>query len=347
MIIRTMNATPHTPSPVAPAHAGAEPANGATALTHMGLIRAQGADAVKFLHGQLSNDVALLGMSEARLAAFCSPKGRMLASFVLFKLAADDVLLACSQDLLPATLKRLSMFVMRAQCKLSDASQQFTLWGLAGTAANQWADATQLGAATWAKATLPDSPAAPSSLPTPVTFVRLPGAGTGPQAVPRLLACVPSVEGAPLVNWAAPELTLAQWQLLGVRSGVVMVSQPVADAFVPQMLNYESVGGVNFKKGCYPGQEVVARSQYRGTLKRRAYPVHCDAPLQVGQDIFHSSDAEQPCGTVAAAAPSATGYEAIVSMQVTATESGVLTAGHPTGPTLTVLPLPYTLLADI
>ena len=88
MIIRTMNATPHTPSPVAPAHAGAEPANGATALTHMGLIRAQGADAVKFLHGQLSNDVALLGMSEARLAAFCSPKGRMLASFVLFKLAA-------------------------------------------------------------------------------------------------------------------------------------------------------------------------------------------------------------------------------------------------------------------
>lgn len=348
MIIRNMNALtePLTPAPSTPANA-ADVADGAATLPHMGVIRAQGADAVKFLHGQLSNDVSLQGLSEARLAAFCSPKGRMLASFVYFKLAADDVLLVCSRDLLQTVLKRLSMFVMRAQCKLTDATDQFTLWGLVGATANRWASAAQLPATTWAKATLADAAALPNGLPAPATLVRLPSAGTGPQAVPRLLACTPATRTPPPDAWQAPALTLEQWHLLTVRSGVVMVSQPVVDAFVPQMLNYESVGGINFKKGCYPGQEVVARSQFRGTLKRRAFHVHSSAPLAIGQDVFHSSDAEQACGTVAAAAPAGNGFEGVVSMQVSATESGVLTLGNASGPTLTVLPLPYALLADI
>jgi hypothetical protein len=105
---------------------------------------------------------------------------------------------------------------------------------------------------------------------------------------------------------------------------------------------------VNFKKGCYPGQEVVARSQYRGTLKRRAFIVQGDAPLTVGQEVFHASDAAQPCGTVvAAAANPAGGWNAIVSMQTSATEGGALTAGSAQGPALTLLPLPYALLADV
>ena len=353
MIIRAMNAltAPPTSSPANLA-TFVEATDGAVALTHMGIIRAQGADAVKFLHGQLSNDVALQGMSEARLAAFCSPKGRMQASFVYFKLAADDVLLVCSRDLLPTVLKRLSMFVMRAQCKLSDATDQFTLWGLVGATANRWAAAAQLAPTQWAKATLTDNAALPAGLPTPATLVRLPSAGTGPQAVTRLLGCTPASASvqASAANpdvWQAPALTTENWQLLSVRSAVVMVSQPVVEAFVPQMLNYESVGGVNFKKGCYPGQEVVARSQFRGTLKRRAFHVRCDAPLAVGQDVFHSSDTEQPCGTVVASAPARQGFEAVVSMLVSAADGGVLTLGSATGPTLTVLPLPYALLADI
>jgi folate-binding Fe-S cluster repair protein YgfZ len=113
------------------------------------------------------------------------------------------------------------------------------------------------------------------------------------------------------------------------------------------MLNYESVGGVNFKKGCYPGQEVVARSQFRGTLKRRAYLVHADAPLQAGQDVFEAADAEQPAGTVAeAAAAPGGGWDAIVSMQVAAA-AGRLAAGSADGPALAVQPLPYGLLEDI
>jgi hypothetical protein len=146
----------------------------------------------------------------------------------------------------------------------------------------------------------------------------------------------------------APLLDTANWAWLDVMSGVATLTQPIVEAFVPQMLNYESVGGVNFKKGCYPGQEVVARSQFRGTLKRRAYLVQANAPLAVGQEVFHDSDAEQPCGTVAAAAPCpAGGWHALVSMQTRAAEGGALHVGSTQGPALTVLPLPYPLLDDI
>ena len=126
------------------------------------------------------------------------------------------------------------------------------------------------------------------------------------------------------------------------------MSQPVFEAFVPQMLNYESVGGVNFKKGCYPGQEVVARSQFRGTLKRRAYLVHGTGPMAAGDEVFHESDADQPCGTVVqVAANPAGGWDAIVSVQTSAAVQGAVRAGLADGPALQWLPLPYPLLEDI
>jgi len=140
-----------------------------------------------------------------------------------------------------------------------------------------------------------------------------------------------------------------------VQSGIAMISQPIFEAFVPQMLNYESVGGVNFKKGCYPGQEVLARSQFRGTLKRRVYLVHTDTAPAVGQDVFHVLDAEQPCGLVAAAAANpGGGFDAIVSMQTSVAADAAahagekrLTLGSAAGAALTLLPLPYALLEDI
>jgi tRNA-modifying protein YgfZ len=300
--------------------------HGAAPLPHWGVIRAQGADAAKFLHGQLTQDFSLLGLSEARLAAFCSAKGRMQASFVGFKRSHDEVLLVCSRDLLPATLKRLSMFVLRAQAKLSDASDAFAVWGVAGPTA----------------ADLPPKPWSHTAGPDGADWVRLyPGAG-----VARALWVAPVLDGvAPQPE--GPLLDTAHWAWLDVMSGVATVTQPIVEAFVPQMLNYESVGGVNFKKGCYPGQEVVARSQFRGTLKRRAYLVQADAPLAVGQEVFHSSDAEQPCGTVAAAAPCpGGGWHAVVSMQTRAAEGGTLSAAVG-GPALSLLPLPYPLLDDI
>ena len=301
--------------------------NGACALPHLCVIRAEGPDAASFLHGQLTQDFSLLDASQARLAALCTAKGRMIASFIGIRPQPETILLVCSQDILAATLKRLQMYVLRAKARLSDASADFVLYGLAGTAlaANDI-----------------DAAAAPGqrSVVGAASVVSLyPSDG-----VPRALWVAPVGTPAP----QGPELDLALWQWTEVRSGVATLTAPVLDAFVPQMLNYESVGGVNFKKGCFPGQEVVARSQFRGTLKRRAYVVRADAPVQAGQEVFAASDAEQPVGTVVQAAPAPDGsWAAIVSMQIAALDAGGLRAGGAEGVPLTVEPLPYPLLADI
>ncbi len=298
------------------------------------MILAEGPDAATFLQGQLTQDVATLGSGNACLAAFCNAKGRMQASFVVFKRhnvdASDGFLMVCSADILAQTLKRLSMFVMRAKVKLTDASADFRLCGLARTAIDSGAACAHN---TWARHTFEAQN----------TIFLYPAAG-----IARALWCAPV--GTPLP--AGKALALPDWNWLEVQSGIAMITQPIFEAFVPQMLNYESVGGVSFKKGCYPGQEVVARSQFRGTLKRRAYLVRSlvrdlARPL-VGQEVFHSSDADQPCGLVAASAANpAGGFDAIVSMQTSAALSGTLTLGSSQGATITVLPLPYPLLQDI
>ena len=299
---------------------------GIAPLTHLGVIRVVGEDAAKFLHGQLTQDFSLLGLSEARLAAFCSSKGRMQASFYGFKRSHTEILLVCSRDILGATLKRLSMFVMRAKAKLTDASDDYALFGLAGDAIESIAGG--VGAA-WAKVDI-----------GPISVVHLYPA----DGVNRALWLAPVSEAAP----AGAVLSLQAWCWGEVRSGIAMITTPIVEAFVPQMLNYESVGGVNFKKGCYPGQEVVARSQFRGTLKRRAYLAHSEAPMNAGDEIFQTEDDSQPCGIIAqaAAAPSG-GFDAIVSAQVSAFEAGGLHLGSASGPVLMMASPPYPLLADI
>ena len=316
-----------SPSPADTARTAPD-VSGMTVLTHLGVIRATGEDAASFLQGQLTQDVLGLSLSEARLAAFCNAKGRMQASFIVFKRSEQEILLVCSRDILAATLKRLSMFVMRAKARLTDASDEFRLLGLVG-------DATELIAAfarpSWAKVDIDTA-----------NIVFLP-ASAG-QA--RALWCAPVADPVP----ALLPLDINTWHWLAVQSGVAMISQPIFEAFVPQMLNYESVGGVNFKKGCYPGQEIVARSQFRGTLKRRAYLAHIGSQPSIGQEVFSAIDAEQPCGLVAACAPNpAGGFDAIVSMQTAAAAdcAGALMLGSATGPALQLLPLPYKLLEDI
>ena len=300
--------------------------NGVTPLPHLGIIGVQGEDAATFLQGQLTQDFVLLGSSEARLAAYCTAKGRIQASFIGFKRGQDDILLVCSRDILPATLKRLSMFVLRAKAKLRDATNEFVIHGLAGQCARDAAPGLQ---APWTRA---DAGSA--------SVIRLyPADGQ-----PRSLWIASAGEPAP----AGPALSLDDWLWGEVRSGIATVTTPVVEAFVPQMLNYESVGGVNFKKGCYPGQEVVARSQFRGTLKRRAYVAHAASALRAGEEVFHDSDPSQPCGLVVQAAPApGGGWEAIVSIQIAAADKGKLTAGSPQGDALVLQAAPYPLLADV
>ncbi len=298
--------------------------NGVTPLPHLGVIAVQGDDAAQFLQGQLTQDFALLALTEARLAAYCTAKGRMQASFIGFKLSDTEILLVVSRDILPATLKRLSMFVLRAKAKLRDASAEFDLYGAAGEAAGSPA----LGAP-WTRAQVGNA--------SVISLYPCDG-----QA--RSLWVAPVQEDAP----DGPAMPLDLWLWSEVRSGIATITAPLVEALVPQMLNYESVGGVNFKKGCYPGQEVVARSQFRGTLKRRAYIAHSAAQMNAGDEVFHESDAEQPCGVVAQAAPAPTGgWDAIVSMQIAAAQGGSLTCGTAQGAAMSIEAPPYPLLADV
>ena len=308
--------------------------NGVAPVPHLGVIRVEGADAATFLQGQLTQDFVLLGPDEARLAAFCSAKGRMQASFVGFKRATihdngetqSDILLVCNRDVLEATRKRLSMFVMRAKARLVDASDDYALYGLAGEATNSIAN---YAISPWAR----------TRIGTASVVSLHPADG-----IQRALWLAPKGEPAP----AGPALAEALWRWGEVRSGIASISAKIVDAFVPQMLNYESVGGVNFKKGCYPGQEVVARSQFRGTLKRRAYLVHCSAAMAPGDEVFGPADDTQSCGTVAQSAASPDGgFDAIVSMQVAAAQAGGLKIGTPDGAAIELLALPYALLDDI
>ena len=303
--------------------------NGVSALPQLGVIQAQGEDAAHFLHNQLSNDVLLLPVGQSRLAAFCSAKGRMQASFIVIKTAPDTVLLVTSLDLLAQTLKRLSMFVLRAKVKMTDASDQWQLRGLLGDSAV--AVVGQLAA--W-QTVAADGAHAVALYPAVASEVQ----------VPRALWVAPQGHALP----AGAEVTSDLWQWAEVMSGVTLVSQPVFEAFVPQMLNYESVGGVNFKKGCYPGQEVVARSQFRGTLKRRTALVHSTVALSTGQDVFTPTEPEQPCGTVVLCAtrPDGQGFDALVSGTLQSMPTG-WRAGDAQGPALDLLALPYVLLEDI
>ncbi|HSN33870.1 MAG TPA: folate-binding protein [Ideonella sp.] len=301
---------------------------GIVPLTHLGVIRARGEEAASFLQGQLTNDVAGLDFDEARLAGYCSAKGRLLATFVVWRSAPDELLLACSADLLAATLKRLSMFVLRARCKLADASGELQLFGLAGAATHAALGADAL-LAPWRVALRPDG-ARLLRLPDAAGTRRSVWIGAAPPGLPN-----PS------------PLPLETWRWLEVQSGVPLIEAVNVEQFVPQMVNLELVGGVNFGKGCYPGQEVVARSQYRGTLKRRMALFDVPAEAHAGDEVFHDADPGQPAGRVVEAAPrpQGGGSSALVEVKLAALAQGTLHLHAADGPALAARALPYPLPA--
>jgi len=278
-------------------------------LADWGVIRALGADAASFLHSQLTQDFALLDRDHARLAGFCTAKGRLLATLVGWRGGDEEILLALPAETLAATLKRLSMFVLRAKCKLSDASAEFAVYGLLGTpAAEAWTLARDGNA----------------------VQVALPGAG-------RALRVQPADAPAP----AGSEITAELWAAAEAEAGVAWVRGATVEAFVPQMINFEVLGGVSFKKGCYPGQEIVARSQYRGTLKRRLQVFEADGVATVGQEIFNSGDPEQPAGVVAGSGTRDGRTLIAAEIKLAALEGGSLHLGSAGGATLQPRALPY------
>jgi folate-binding protein YgfZ len=267
-------------------------------LEHYGLLYAAGADARAFLHAQLTNDVENLQSGRARHAGWCSAKGRLLATFLVVP-HAEGFLLQLSRDLVPTVLKRLSMFVLRSKVKLTDVSEpwaQYGIWEAGGESLE-----------------VSESEGSISI-----------GIDKG-----RRLVLAP--EGRYAANTTADD-----WMLAEVRAGRPLIAQATQDQFVPQMVNLELAGGVDFKKGCYPGQEIVARAQYRGAVKRRMYLLR-GASLKAGQELFSDDAPGQPSGTVVNTA----GDESLAVLQSSAVEAKSPIRAQPQAAPLEVLPLPY------
>lgn len=309
-------------------------------LDHLGLIVAQGEDSATFLHNQLSNDVEHLQQHEVRLAAYCSAKGRMLASLTYWKMD-DQLVLQLDRSIQATLLKRLQMFVLRAKTKLSDGNEKFRSLGLGG------ANAAAL-LKNWFPV-LPDDSCnkVDSAAESPVGSLLFVGMAFGH---PRYQWILPQdLADATLqhVLSAASSLIVCAaqaWRRMDIEAGVPRIIAATQEKFVPQMVNFELIGGVNFKKGCYPGQEVVARSQYLGKLKRRmAIATVAVEDLQAGTEVFNPAEPDQPCGMIVnAEAHPASGFICLVELKLADLEAGQVCVGAANGTALQFLPLPYT-----
>ncbi|NVH71134.1 folate-binding protein YgfZ [Paraburkholderia sp. JPY432] len=308
-------------------------------LSQFGVIDTTGDDAASFLHAQLTNDVQHLDAANARLAGYCSAKGRLLASFLSWR-SGDTIRLLVSKDVQAAVQKRLSMFVLRAKAKLVDASGELAVVGLAGDVR---------GALSGVFDALPDGVhvqvdgTAGTLIRVPDALERLRYLWIGPKA--QVEALLPSLDGK------LKRVSPAVWDWLDIRAGEPRITQPVVEQFVPQMVNFDVLGAVNFRKGCYPGQEVVARSQYRGTIKRRTSLANVAGELDTvrpGAELFHSDDPGQPCGMIVnAASAQGGGVDLLVEIKLTALDSGSVHVGAADGPALRFLTLPYGLPAGV
>jgi tRNA-modifying protein YgfZ len=301
-------------------------------LDDLGCIRVEGPDAIAFLQSQLTNDVANLTPFALQLNGYCTPKGRLLATFHQWR-DGDAVLLQLPREILGSVTKRLSMFVLRTKVKLIDVSSQYAAYGVIGPQAADALRAAGLG--------VPDV-AWTSSIHGGLRVSRMPAAAATDA---RFLLDVPTGTALPTALAALPAVAAAAWWWSEVSAAVPTVFAATQEKFVPQMINFEVLGGVNFRKGCYPGQEIVARSQYLGKLKRRMHVGHAvtTEPPGAGADVFHSAQ-PAPVGTVvmSAAAPGG-GVDLLFELPVDLLESGTLHLDAHDGTRIDVRALPYAL----
>ncbi len=302
-----------------------------------GLIAVSGDDAATFLHNQLTNDVTHLGTNEARLAGYCTPKGRLQASFLMWRTDAT-VFLQLARDIQVPLQKRLSMFVMRSKATLSDASAagaSLVMLGFGGVRARQVLE-QMFGS-------VPDQPYGKLDHGLG-TLIRLADAFGAPRY--EWIASADVAQAAwPALSTALTAAGTEAWRLSEIHAGVPQVTLKTQEQFVPQMVNFELLGGVNFKKGCYPGQEIVARSQYLGKLKRRTVlATIAAAEVHAGDEVFAVNDPEQPCGMVVNAAPNGSGgTDALVEIKLAALDEGAVRLGAAGGAPLQFQAMPYSL----
>ncbi|WP_323146748.1 folate-binding protein YgfZ [Pseudomonas marginalis] len=299
-------------------------------LSHEGVLAVRGSDAAKFLQGQLTCNLNYLSDTQASLGARCTQKGRMQSSFRIL-LQGDGVLLAMATELLEPQLADLKKYAVFSKSKLTDESAAWVRFGVI--------DGDQ--ALTGLGLELPtetDSVARTEHL----IAVRVSPA--------RAELWVPAEQADGVRGQLAAQLTqtdLNHWLLGQIRAGIGQVMPQTRELFIPQMLNLQAVGGVSFKKGCYTGQEIVARMQYLGKLKRRLYRLSLNAAQmpEPGTPLFSPSH-NSSIGEVVIAAKADQVIELLAVLQAEAADSGDVHLGTLEGPGLQLLDLPYTLDRD-
>ncbi len=297
-------------------------------LPRFAVLRFKGPDAGVFLHGQLTCDVHALPADHWTWGAYCSAKGRVLATFILWQ-DADGYRMLLPQTLTTALTKRLRMFVLRSQVTIDDESEAIVLLGI-----RTGADESVLSILDFTE-------------PHRAFALRRRGKLDALHLTDSRTLIVAPIEDAKQCWKALQGLiqigSAAQWDQLSIAQGEPWVQPQTQDAFVPQMLNLELLNGVSFTKGCYPGQEIVARSQHLGQVKRRLYRFRTTATgsLGPGSPIFAAGDTSQPVGTVTCAAPAGDDSTEMLAVVQTAAQRAELHWGTPGGPTLELCPLPY------
>lgn len=297
----------------------------------LGLLSFAGPDAEGFLQGQLSNDLKALAPGAVQLSSYNSPKGRMLATLTLWRDGADIFRALVAADIAESTAKRLSMFVLRSKVTVADLSPSHALIGIGGDGARAAAGA--------AIGEVPD--AGHVDVQDGATTIALPDG--------RLVVVAARDHAATLrdrLGNHATEVPSDAWRWLGIRAGVPMIGAATRDLFVPQTANWDLLDGVNFHKGCYTGQEIIARTQYLGRLKERMHLFHAGAPPPPsGAKLFGAVFGDQACGAVVEAAPAPNGGSDLLAVVQLSALAGPLHVGTPDGPVLAPLELPYALPA--
>ncbi len=298
-------------------------------LSQLGVIAFRGDDVAAFLQGQLTNDVRNLHVDSAQWSGYCTPKGRLLGNFLMWR-QGEDYCLQLSGDILPGVLKRLSMFILRAKVQGRDASDETVRLVVAG---KQALDAVRAAMRTVPEAAMRTVAAEAGHV------IRL--------AEDKFVLSIDPTRAAAIwqvLRQSATSVGTPVWDWLRLSAGIPMIVAATQEQFVPQMVNLEVIGGVSFQKGCYPGQEIVARSHYLGKLKRRMFLAHVDAQAAPGDSLYSADIEGQATGTVVNAAPAPDGgFDVLAVAQVESATSQVLHLGAADGAALTLKPLPYAL----
>jgi len=302
-------------------------------LSHLRLTSVSGEDAETFLQGQFTNDIRVVSPEHHQMSCYCTPKGRMLANFRICS-HAGQYLLQTPIDTQPALIKRLSMFVLRSQVSIEDVSDRYVAIGLAGECIAELLNSH-----------FSSVPAIPGDATEEngISLLRIPGPSS------RYMLIGQPTQIASIWEACSQQATATNhelWKLLDIQSGIPTVYANTVESFVPQMVNMQLVDGVSFDKGCYVGQEIVARMKYLGTLKRHMYlaQVETDTHPHPGDELYSPIDTESGQGhgnVVMAAASSNSGYETLVVVETSSHENGELHLENKSGPTLTFLPMPY------